>query len=377
MDKGEIDMKQIKLGMVGSGDISNRFFEQGARLEHVSFVATCAKHLENAANKAKKYNVPRWYDDYKKMFDTEELDAIVVTTPHSVHAEVVMTALERGLHVLNEKPMATSFDDCKKMVALSKAKNKIFMNLPYDLDPLFMTAIEYVNEAAIGKITGAEAQLSFPGPGRDNWYYNRDISHGGAILDCMVYPVSRLISLLGPAQSVMAEVNTLIPNRIVGGGKRIKSDVDDNATVIVEFAGGQHAVIRTLWGTSFKQNNTIIYGRKGTVAINDSGFPLVIHSPEAPIQDAEQITWRGIQQCYAPKLLPSLNSEIDIMSHFVHCLRSGEHPKPSGQLQLHVHEIMFGAYKSAESGIRYRLTSTFEPWNRLDPHILDTKSDFI
>jgi predicted dehydrogenase len=370
-------MKPLKLGMVGSGDVSNRYFEQAARLDHVTFVATCARHLDNARKKAETYHVARWYDDYIQMMESEELDAVVVTTPHSVHAEVVLAALERGFHVLNEKPMATSFEDCRRMVELSERNNTIFMSLPYDLNPRFLTALEYINESVIGKITGAEAHLSLPGPGRDNWYYNREISHGGAILDCMVYPLSRIISLLGPAQSVTAEVNTLIPNRIVRDGKRVQSDVDDNATVILEFAGGQHAVIRTLWGTSFTQNNTLIYGRKGTIAMNDSGFPLVIHSPNAPIVDAEQVTWRGEQQCYAPKLLDSISSEQDVMSHFIHCLRAGEQPKQSGRLQLHVHEIMFAAYKSAESGKRQQLTTTFDPWHRLDPTIFDTKSDFI
>ncbi|MFD0678030.1 MULTISPECIES: Gfo/Idh/MocA family protein [unclassified Paenibacillus] len=370
-------MKQLKLGMVGSGDISNRFFEQAAKLDNVTFVATCARRLENAKIKAETYKIARWYDDYIQMMDNEELDAVVVTTPHSVHAEVVLAALERGLHVLNEKPMATNFDDCKKMVELAERNNKIFMSLPYDLNPAFTTALEYIKEEVIGKITGAEAQLNIPGPGRDNWYYNREISHGGAILDCMVYPISRLISLLGPAKSVTAEVNTLIPNRIVRGGKEIHSDVDDNVTVIVEFAGGQHAIFRTLWATSFNQNNTIIYGRKGTVAINDCGLPLVVHSPNAPIPDAEEVTWRGVKECYLPKLLSSVSSEQDIMSHFVHCLRTGEQPKQSGRLQLHVHEIMFAAYKSAETGQRCMLTTTFEPWHKLDTGIFDTKSQFI
>lgn len=370
-------MKPIKLGMVGSGDISNRFFEQAAKLEQVEFTATCARRLENAEKKAKMYNVPRWYDDYHKMMDTEELDAVVVTTPHSVHAEVVLAALERGLHVLNEKPMATRFEDCRSMVELAEEKRLIFMSLPYDLNPGLTTSLDYVNEETIGKITGAEAQLNIPGPGRDNWYYHKEISHGGAVLDCLVYPVSRLITLLGPARSVMAEVGTLIPNRIVNGGKRVQSDVDDNATLIVEFAGGQHAVIRTLWGTSFNQNNTLIYGRKGTVALNDSGFPLVIHSPHTAIEDAEQVTWRGYANCYAPKLQEPLESEQNIVSHFVHCLHADIQPKQHGRQQLHVHEVMFGAYESAASGLRYMLTTTFEAWNKLPASIFDTKSEYI
>ncbi len=372
-----MSIKQIRLGMVGSGDISNRFFEQAALLERVTFVATAAKHMANAEKKAKMYHIERWYDNYITMMEQEELEAVVVTTPHSVHAEVVVAALERGLHVLNEKPMATNFADCQRMVELSEAKKLILMNLPFDLFPQFVEASKYLDEAYIGKITGAEAQLSFPGPHRDNWYYNRSIANGGAILDCMVYPVSRLIALLGPATSVTAEVNTIIPNRIVEEGKKVKSDVDDNATVIVEFAGGQHAVIRTLWGMSLLQNNTIIYGRNGTVALNDSGYDLVIHSPQTPVPDANTVTWRGVKGCYIPDKLPSHGPEQDIMGHFIHCLRTGEQPGQSARQQLHVHEIMFGAYESAKIGQRIVLKTTFEPWHRLNPSLFDTRSDFI
>ncbi|UNK16973.1 Gfo/Idh/MocA family oxidoreductase [Paenibacillus sp. N3/727] len=370
-------MKTINLGMIGSGHVSNRYFEQASKLEGVRFAAVCSKHLENAEKKALIYGVPRWYDDYRVMMDREELDAVVVTTPHSMHTEPVLAALERGLNVLNEKPMATNFQDCKRMVSLAEKKNVIFMSLPFDLNPAFLAASEYVDERYIGKITGAEAQLSLPGPWRDNWYYDKSISHGGAVLDCLVYPISRLIGLLGPAVSVMAEVNTLIPNRIVGDGKKVCSDVDDNVSIILQFAGGQHAVIRSLWGLSFKQNNTIIYGRNGTIALNDSGYPLVIHTLRECIPDSEQVNWRGIENCYVPQGKLSKQKNESVISHFVHCLRTGEQPVQSAKQQLHVHEIMFGAYQSAESGQRYPLTTTFTPWTKVDSLIFDTRSRYV
>ncbi|WP_164821518.1 Gfo/Idh/MocA family protein [Paenibacillus koleovorans] len=370
-------MSKIRLGMIGSGDISRRYFEQAAKLEDVEFVATYSRKLENAERKAAEHGVPRWYDDYRQLLDREELDAVVVTTPHSLHAEPVIAALERGLHVLNEKPMATSFEDCAQMVYLAEQQGKIFMSLPYDQNPAMLAAARYLDEAYIGKITGAEAQLSLPGPPRDNWYYDRSVSHGGAVLDCLVYPVSRIVALLGPAVSVIAEVNTLIPNRIVGGGKRVNSDVDDNVSLIVEFSGGQHAVIRTLWGMSLKQNNTILYGRKGTIALGDSGFPLVIHSPDQPLPDAESVTWRGNTDCYVPHATIAAMPNESMIAHFAQCIRTGTQPAQSGRQQLHVHEIMFGAYRSAETGRRYKLTTTFDHGDKLKPDIFDTRSDFI
>ncbi|CAH8715636.1 Gfo/Idh/MocA family oxidoreductase [Paenibacillus thiaminolyticus] len=77
-------MKTIHLGMIGSGHVSNRYFEQAAQLEGVRVLATCAKHMEHAERKAAEHGVPRWYDDYRVMMDQEELDGVVVTTPHSL-----------------------------------------------------------------------------------------------------------------------------------------------------------------------------------------------------------------------------------------------------------------------------------------------------
>ncbi|KOP67458.1 hypothetical protein AMS62_21085 [Bacillus sp. FJAT-18019] len=370
-------MKIIKLGMIGSGHVSNRYFEQASIIEGVQIVATYSRHLENAKKKAETYGILRWYDDYRQMMDSEELDAVVVTTPHSVHAEPVLAALERGLHVMNEKPMATSFTECKQMVSLAEEKGLIFMSLPFNLNSVYLAASEFIDERYIGKITGAEAQLSLPGPWRDNWYYDKSVAHGGAVLDCLAYPVSRLIGLLGPAVSVVAEVNTLIPHRIVGNGKQVNSDVDDNVTLILQFAGGQQAVIRSLWGMSFKQNNTLIYGRKGTVALNDCGYPLVIHTLEEAVPNAEQVNWRGNESCFVPHHKISEQRNESAMAHFVRCVRTGEQPVQSAYQQLHVHEILFGAYQSAETGQRYALTTSFTSSTPLDPLIWDTRSRFI
>ncbi|MBX4147217.1 Gfo/Idh/MocA family protein [Paenibacillus lautus] len=90
-------MKKIKLGMIGSGHVSNRYFEQAAILEGVQIVATYSRHLENAEKKASAYGIPGWYDDYRLMLDREDLDGVVVTTPHSMHAEPVLAGVGAGI----------------------------------------------------------------------------------------------------------------------------------------------------------------------------------------------------------------------------------------------------------------------------------------
>jgi predicted dehydrogenase len=364
----------LKLAMVGCGQISERFFKQAEARGDARFVATCARRRESAERKGREHGVESWYDDYEQMYDEVRPDGVVITTPHSLHAAPAIAALKRGIHVLDEKPMATSLEDCRAMVEAAERGGALLMCLPFDHSPAFLTALEHLNEATLGKFTGAESVLLIPGPPRDNWYYDRSVAHGGAMLDCLVYPMSRLISLLGPAQRVSAAVNTLIPHRVVGGGKTVESDVDDNATLIVEWGTGQQAVVRTLWGTSFSRNDTTIYGRKGTLWL--AGGQVVLHSPERPVPGGEPVEWQGFKECYHIPVSPGVPNE-SIMDHFIHSIRTGTEPRCSGRLQLHVHEILFKGYRAAGTGERQALETTFAPWHSVPPAFFDTRGGYI
>ena len=163
----------IRLAMIGCGQISERFFKQAEAREDVRFVATCARHQESAERKAREHGIDQWFDDYERMLEEVRPDGVVVTTPHSLHAAPAIAALRRGIHVLDEKPLATSLEDCQAMVRAADEHQAILMCLPFDHTPGFLTALEYLNEETLGKFTGAESVLLIPGPPRDNWYYDR------------------------------------------------------------------------------------------------------------------------------------------------------------------------------------------------------------
>lgn len=366
----------VRLAMVGCGQISERFLQQAAAREDAVFVATCARHLESAERKARAHGIDRWYSDYERMYDEVKPDGVVITTPHSVHMAPSVAASRRGIHVLAEKPMATSLDDCFSMVEAAEASGSLLMVLPFDHNPAFLTALAYLNETYLGKFTGAEAVLLIPGPPRDNWYYDRSLAHGGAMLDCQVYPTSRLVSLLGPASRVTGRVNTLIPHRIVGGGKQVESDVDDNVTLIVEWATGQQAVVRTLWGTSFSRNDTVVYGRKGTLWI--SSGQVILHQPHgAPaVAGAEPIEWQGFRDCYRMPIPADTPNESHI-DHFVQSVQSGTQPRCDGRLQLHVHEILFKGYAAAETGQVQTLETRFTPWHEVPASFYNTRDGYV
>jgi predicted dehydrogenase len=223
---------------------------------------------------------------------------------------------------------------------------------------------------------------------RDNWYFDRDVAGAGAGLDTLVYPVSQLVTLLGPAKRAYAFVNTLIPNRILGdgetidveppprdprAGKTVNPTVDDNATFVLEWEHGQQAVARALWGTSFVRGDTVVYGRHATLWLG--GGNVVIHSPERPIPGAEEIEWLGHEKCYRVPV-PERATE-GLVEHYVDCILGLARPTCPGEQTLHVHEILFSGYEAARTGRVQELSTTFTPWHEVDPAFHDTRSRYL
>ena len=124
-------MEKLKIAYLGAGQISDRFIIMATKLKNVENAAIFSKHLENARLKAKKYNIPFYYDDYKKMLKEIRPDAVVITTPHSLHAKHSLYCLKAGAHILVEKPFTTNLNDAKKVYYASK-KYSLDNNLPWD-----------------------------------------------------------------------------------------------------------------------------------------------------------------------------------------------------------------------------------------------------
>jgi predicted dehydrogenase len=250
------------------------------------------------------------------------------------------------------------------------------MALPFVDTPAFLAALRYVREDVIGKVTGVEADLSFPGPPRSNWYYTKAISHGGAMLDTAPYPLTRIATVLGPARRVAAFANTLIPQRICGDGGRVHSDVDDNVTLLLEYEGGQQASIRSCWAYSYMDRSIVVHGRHGDVFWNTAGERLIVRSTRQPVPDAEPVTFLGLDCCYRPAIPPQ-DAQGDVVAEFVRCIRSGECPTAHGRLALHVIEQLMKAYESAQSGRVLTLETTFESWWHPEPGLFDLKHQWL
>jgi predicted dehydrogenase len=366
--------------MIGCGQISTRFFNQAAQLDAagwgVRFVATCAAHEASARAKAEERGCPRWYTDHRRLLDDPEVDAVIITTPHALHAGMATDAVRAGKHLLVEKPLTTRWEQALALAEAARAAPEVtVMALPYVDAPPFLRALDFARESYLGKITGVEAELSFPGPPRSNWYYSAS-AEGGAMLDTMVYPLARVAALMGPARRVTALVNRLIPHRITGDGGRVESAVDDSVSILLEYPTGQQAQLHSVWARSYMTNGTVLHGRHGAIFLSRYGQPLVVKSDLQAPPDGTPLEYLGIPNCYQVPV-PQGTVEGEIVAHFLRAIRK-EAPLHCGlDVGLHIAEQQMMAYESARSGKAIDLTTTFDVWWPREPGIMDLSADWL
>jgi predicted dehydrogenase len=371
--------RELRLGMIGTGQISKRFFDQSEKLNErgwgVRFVATCARTEESARAKAQERGAARWYTDHRRLLDDPEVDAVVITTPHALHGRIATDAMRAGKHALVEKPMVTRWEHALELAEATRASSATLMALPYVDNPAFLTALQYAREGYIGKITGIEAELSFPGPPRSNWYYSAE-AEGGAMLDTMVYPLARVAALMGPAKRITALVNRLISHRITGDGGRVEPGVDDNVSILLEYETGQQAQVHSIWARSYMTNGTVLHGRHGALFLSRYGQPLVVKSDLKAPPEGQPVEYLGIPNCYTVPI-PQGDVEGEILAHFVKAVRKEASLHCGIEIGMHVAEQQMMAYRSAKEGRTIDLTTTFDVWWPREAGIMDLSQEWL
>src|SRR5581483_237835 len=118
----------MKIGVIGIGILGSRHARVWHELPDTELVAVCDLNAARAQNIAQQYNA-RAFADYHEMFAQMELDAVSVATPDHLHRAPVLAALEAGVHVLQEKPLATNADDARAIAdAAEKSKRVVMVN---------------------------------------------------------------------------------------------------------------------------------------------------------------------------------------------------------------------------------------------------------
>jgi len=149
-----------------------------------------------------------FYQDYKELIDREKPDFIISTVPTYLHKDVAVYALNHGVNVFSEKPMALSIEDCEEMISAAKANNKkLMIGQCLRFDPSFSKLKEFVDSKTYGKVCRAEFTRYSQTPlwTWNNWILDPEKS-GGCVLDMHIHDVDLINWIFGIPESLQSVI---------------------------------------------------------------------------------------------------------------------------------------------------------------------------
>ena len=247
--------KIIRWGIVSTGRIAEQFCQDMVFVPNGELVAVAARKDQDAKNFARKFDIPRAYEGYQKMFDDPDIDVVYVATPHNIHFENVVAALSAGKSVLCEKPITISSDEMLQLSTLANEKGLFLMEAMWTYFlPAIIKAKAWVDEGRIGKLKHIKADFGYPLPySSERREYNSELS-GGCLLEMGIYPIAIAYYF---AEDII--------NNIQVKAHLAENGVEDDLVILAE--SGE---VKLTLATSFQcklQNWAYIIGDEGYIAI--------------------------------------------------------------------------------------------------------------
>jgi predicted dehydrogenase len=168
----------LKIAIVGCGKIADAHVSEIQKLSSAEVVAVCDAEVLMAEQLAVRFKIPRYDDDFRRMLAETHPDVVHITTPPASHLPLARQALEAGCHVFVEKPLAPTFDDCRKIVdAAVAAGKKLTIGHIYSFDPATVKLRKMVADGVLGEIVHLESYYGYDLAGPFGAVLLRDTNH--------------------------------------------------------------------------------------------------------------------------------------------------------------------------------------------------------
>ena len=218
----------IKAASIGLGWWSDELAKSiQEKSKKIKIVSCYSKNKKKRIDFSKKYKT-NYHDSYMAMLKDPKIDAVILTTPHSLHSKHAIQAMQNGKHVFVEKPMATKFLDAKKMYLAAKKYKKI---LSVGHNRRYSSVFDFINnlnrQRKIGKILHIDSNFSAPGAMKYKkkfWRANRKESPGGAIAGLGIHMIDLMCYFGGKVKSVQSLVKKYA----------VKVNIDDTTSALFE-----------------------------------------------------------------------------------------------------------------------------------------------
>ncbi|GMO13217.1 MAG: Gfo/Idh/MocA family oxidoreductase [Treponemataceae bacterium] len=362
-------MQKLKAGIIGAGNISGIYIKnlRGMFSETIDLCAITDTFAEKAREAAQKHNLA-FVESPDALFARDDISIVLNLTPPVAHHAVAKAALEAGKHVYNEKPLCANFASGEDLLETAR-KNAVRIGCSPDtfLGAGIQTVRKLLDDGWIGRPIAGTAFLLNHGP--EDWHPAPEFYYspgGGPLFDMGPYYLTALVSLLGPVASVTGNTSKSFDNRLATSeaqyGKTIQVATPTHISAMLDFAcGAPLSLIMSFDVWSHSLPHIEIYGSEGTMQIGDPNFFV---SP-VRIKRHRDETWQEIPLLGPADPRRSLWLANDNwrgigVTDMAQAIAENRPHRASGELALHVLEVMTRIMESGESGNRLAITHTCE-----------------
>lgn len=252
-------MKQVNIGIIGAGDISNKFADACKRVETANLVAVSARSKEKAEVFAETHGIPKAYGNYQELVNDEEVQAVYIGVVNSFHMELIEMVAKAGKAIFCEKPALMEYDHITRFKAVMEETDVLFMEGVWTIHlPAIRKAKEWIEEGKIGKLRMTDMNFCFEGDRIErSRLFDKDL-YGGGLIDVGVYCLAVTVLMTGNFPIDVQGMEYI--------GK--DSGVDEYGVATMRFP---EDIIGTMhFGVGFQRNqHSNLYGEKGRIQLKE------------------------------------------------------------------------------------------------------------
>lgn len=346
-------MNKTNIAIIGAGSIANYHMKSyKMHSDKVCVKAVCDLNRERAQAFANTYDIPNVYTNFDEMLAEQALDALSVATWNNAHAPAAIAALNAGLHVLCEKPLAINACEAEKMLNAAKANNRLLMVgfvRRFAQNTVALKSI--INSGDLGEIYSSKVSMIRRWGNPGGWFSDKKRSGGGALIDLGVHIIDLARFLSGnplPVSVYAATFSKLGIKPDILGVDKYRTveqddfcDVEDAATALIRFDNGMVTYLNVTWVENADDETLIHFsGSKGGANLEPS---LEIYQDKYHYlcNTQPKLSYQGID------MDDIFNKEI---GHFIDCIQTGQACICPAEDGLWLMKILDAIYESSRTG---------------------------
>ena len=207
-------MSKVRWGLVSTANINLKVIPAIQQSKRGEITAIASRDIDRAQAYARQWNIPYAYGSYQKMFVSGDVDAVYISLPNQMHAEWSIKAMQAGLHVLVEKPMATTLKDVDDMIVAHKKTGMMLAEaLMYRHHPQTRIIREFIRSGELGEVSIIRGTFNIKVSSEQDNRLSPELG-GGSLWHIGVYPLSFAQHIMGEPPVKAAGAQNLGPRGV-------------------------------------------------------------------------------------------------------------------------------------------------------------------